>query len=320
MIWLSWRQFRVQALTGLGLVSLVAIYLLYLGHGIRRAHEPAQVYGNTLLYLAGVFYLVPAILGAFWGAPLVARELETGTHRLVWNQSVSRRRWLLVKLAVVGLAAMLVSGAISALLTWAAAPVDTIAGDRFSTVVFGARNLVPVGYAVFAFVVGAVLGLFVRRTLVAMALTFLAVVALQFAVPNLVRPHLRAPERIAMPMTADAINNARGLGSITGAPVVKGLSVPNAWISSASELRTADGKPLSEAEFNACFTDAPKTGAPGTFGDTAVCLAALNVHVDIEYQPNDRYWSFQWLELTMYTLAGGLLVALATWRIHTHPA
>jgi hypothetical protein len=30
----------------------------------------------------------------FWGAPLVAGELESGTFRLAWTQDVSRVRWL----------------------------------------------------------------------------------------------------------------------------------------------------------------------------------------------------------------------------------
>ena len=42
--------------------------------------------------------LTPAVTGLFWDAPLLARELETGTFALAWNQSVTRARWLAVKL------------------------------------------------------------------------------------------------------------------------------------------------------------------------------------------------------------------------------
>ena len=43
-----------------------------------------------------IFYgnLLPLAVGVFWGAPLLAREVEQGTIRLVFTQSVSRRRWL----------------------------------------------------------------------------------------------------------------------------------------------------------------------------------------------------------------------------------
>ena len=31
--------------------------------------------------------LLPALIGIFWGAPLIARELESCTYRLSWTQS-----------------------------------------------------------------------------------------------------------------------------------------------------------------------------------------------------------------------------------------
>jgi len=91
MIRMSLRQFRIQALVGAFLLVLAAIYLVRLGGDIRAVRDTSQLqsqYGQTMLFLAAGFGLVPALVGAFWGAPLIARELETGTHRLVWNQSV----------------------------------------------------------------------------------------------------------------------------------------------------------------------------------------------------------------------------------------
>ncbi|RKR91410.1 ABC-2 family transporter [Micromonospora pisi] len=318
MIRMSLRQFRVQALVGAILLVLATIYLLRLGGEIRAVRDPSQLpsqYTQAMLFLATGFGLVPAIIGAFWGAPLVARELENGTHRLVWNQSVPRRRWLAVKLTVLGLASMAVAGTLSALLTWAASPVDQANGDRFNAILFGARDIAPIGYAAFGFVFGAVTGLLVRRTLPAMALVFLAVIAVQFAVPNLLRPHYMPAERVTVPMTVDAINQARSLGSITGGPVVGGLEIPDAWVTDTSELRTPDGRQLSAAAFNECFNNAPKTGANGTFGDTAVCLGKLGLHVDLAYQPNRRFWPFQWIELALYLGVSALLAAVGLWRV-----
>ncbi|GAB3059652.1 ABC transporter permease subunit [Micromonospora schwarzwaldensis] len=338
MIWLAWRQFRVPALVGVVALALVAVYLLHLGLDVRDAEDGyraqcagradcprlsqlAADYENTSLYLAALLAPVPGLLGMFWGAPLVARELETGTHRLAWNQSVTRRRWLAVKLAVVGLAGMAVTGAVAALATWAMGPVDQVAGNRFSTILFGARHVAPVAYAALAVVLGTLVGLLVRRTVPAMALTALAFVVLQFLVPNLLRPHLLPAEHTTLPMTAQAINQARGLGSITGAPVVRGLSVPDAWVTDVSELRTRTGEPLDTTVFDACFTDPPRTGAPeGPFGDTAVCLADQDLHVDVAYQPNGRYWAFQWLESGCYLLLAGLLTAVAFRRLRRRPS
>jgi hypothetical protein len=144
---------------------------------------------------------------------------------------------------------------------------------------------------------------------------FLAVIAVQFAVPNLLRPHFMPAERVTVAMTADAINQARMLGSITGSPVVGGLEMPGAWVTDTSELRTPAGRQLSGAAFDECFNHAPKTGATGTFGDTAVCLSKLDLHVDLAYQPNRRFWPFQWIELALYLAFGALLAAVGLWQI-----
>ncbi|MDL4816282.1 ABC transporter permease subunit [Actinomadura opuntiae] len=337
MIWLTWRQFRVQALVAAAALAVIAAYLVYLGTDIRDAHDayrarcagraadcPAALaqfrsdYENTLLFLAAGLQLIPVVIGTFWGAPLIARELETGTHRLVWNQSVTRRRWLAVKLAFVALAGAVLTGSAAALLTWAARPFDEATEDRFSTVVFGARDIAPIGYAVLAFALGTVVGLLARRTLPAMAVTGVAFVVLQFTFPNLVRPHLLPPERTTLPMTAQAINGAQNIGSITGGAVVHGLTIPGApgaWVSDISPFRTADGRTLGGAEFDACLDGPPRTGAGGRFGDTAVCLGRLNLHVDIAYQPKGRYWAFQGLETAVYLALGGLLAGFGLWRI-----
>ncbi|MBD2899999.1 hypothetical protein amrb99_89960 [Actinomadura sp. RB99] len=337
MIWLTWRQFRVQALVAAVALAVIAAYLVYLGTDIRDAHgayrarcasRPADCppalaqfrgdYESTLLFLAAGLQLIPVVIGTFWGAPLIARELETGTHRLVWNQSVTRRRWLAVKLAFLALAGAALTGAAAALLTWAARPFDEATEDRFSTIVFGARDIAPIGYAVLAFTLGTVVGLLVRRTLPAMAVTGVAFIVLQFVFPNMVRPHLLPPERTTLRMTAQAINGAQNMGSITGGAVVHGLAVPGspgAWVSDISPFRTADGRTLSGAKFDECLNSPQRTGAGGRFGDTAVCLARMNLHVDVAYQPKSRYWAFQGLETAAYLLLAGVLTVFGLWRV-----
>jgi ABC-type transport system involved in multi-copper enzyme maturation permease subunit len=336
MMWLSWRQFRIQALFAACVLALIAAYMVYVGADIRDAYDVYRgncessancaqarsqfrsTFQNTLLLLATGLALIPALIGTFWGAPLIARELENGTHRLVWNQSVTRPRWLLSKVLLIGLAAIIVTGAASALLTWAARPFDQVVKEQFDTFVFGARNIAPIGYAAMAFTFGTVVGLLLRRTLPAMAVTLVLFLAFQFFFPNVVRPSLMPPDKAALPMTAQAINQAQNLGSLGGGSVIGGVKIPDApdaWIAETSPLRTADGKTLSGTEFNTCLDNPPKTGAGGTFGDTAVCLAEHDLHVDVLYHPNSRYWTFQWLETVVYLALSGILTAFGLWRI-----
>jgi hypothetical protein len=90
------------------------------------------------------------VIGASLGAPLLARELETGTWQLAWTQSVPRLRWLTVKLATLGTLAVVLTLALSAVITWYRVPLDILDG-RFTADAFDLEGIVPAAYAMFAF-------------------------------------------------------------------------------------------------------------------------------------------------------------------------
>lgn len=320
MTWLAWRQLRAPLLVTGAALAVVAAYLVVLGLQLRAGHHDTVAscgdacgpalrafearFQGRLYLLDALLVVTPALLGMFWGAPLVARELESGTHRLVWNQSVPRRRWLVVRLAVACAAAAAVAGLFSLLLTWAASPFDGVAADRFTAVMFGTRGVVPVAYTCCAVVLGALLGLVLRRTVPAMALTALVFAAVQIAVPATVRPHLMAPVHGSQVMTADTI---RGLGFLGERADVEGLSAPNAWIVSNSRLLTADGRTVGLDRYHGCLS--------GQFDVMSQCLAALDLHVDVAYHPGERYWRFQWLESLLFLASALALAGLALWRV-----
>lgn len=329
MSWLWWRQFRVQAAAGSFVAVAFAGYLLTVGYRIREerdaylarcadvadcAAQTAQFalgYENKLLFLAGAAYLIPVVLAMFWAAPIVAGELEQGTHKLVWNQSITRTRWLLTKVGLTSAVAAVLAGLVAAAMTWAAHPVDEAAGNRFDAIAFGVRHVVPVAFAVLAACIGVVCGIVTRRRMPAMALAGLVVVGLLFLVPNVVRPVLIPAKTENRPMTVQAINQARSLGTITGSPSLGGLRVEDAWVSEASPLLTRSGTQVRQAEFDHCFSDPEPTGTKGTFGDTAGCLAKLDLHVELRYQPDSRYWFFQGLESALYLLMAALASLLS---------
>ncbi|MGW6390408.1 transporter, partial [Streptomyces sp. NPDC055103] len=109
MIWLTWRQFRTQAAVMFAAVAALAAALAVTGPQLAEFYRTV---GSSLvdqvsstdksLYYTGLLTVlgVPAVIGMFWGAPLIARELETGTHYLAWNQGVTRTRWLTTKLGL----------------------------------------------------------------------------------------------------------------------------------------------------------------------------------------------------------------------------
>jgi hypothetical protein len=266
-----------------------------------------DTYFTPLLLIGFLVVLVPAVIGAFWGAPLVAREIETGTHRLVWNQSVTRTRWLAVKLAFVTLGAVALTGALSALLTWAASPYDKLLGSRFDPVFFPTRNVAPLGYAVFAVLAGITIGLIARRTVLAMAITLAAFAALQILMPTVIRPHLQPAVIEQVAFTAAS---AHGIQiNQQGEVKAEGYALPGGWVlTSSAAVLDAAGNPITKEVAERCMIG----GGPGK---ALACLEAQNLHLRLSYQPADRYWTFQWLEFAAYLVLAGLLAGFAFWRI-----
>lgn len=318
MIWLTWRQFRTQALVAVAALAVLAAWLVVLGTSIRGtvngcaadhtcgglAAQLDQSYGTQVQLLGDLLLIAPAIMGMFWGAPLVARELENGTHRLVWNQSVTRGRWLTIKLGAVGLAVIAFAGLFSLLLSWAAGPFDQNEGDQFNALVFAARDIVPVACAAFAFALGTALGLLLRKTVVAMAVTMVLFAVIQVAMPNLVRPHLISPLTTTTQMNAAAFRNIDFLGRGGN---IGGLKIPDSWVISTSDLLTRSGQRVDLNAYQNCLGS--------DFDRTGQCLAKLDLHVVTTYQPPQRYWPLQWLESLIFVVLAGLLVLLARWRV-----
>jgi hypothetical protein len=284
----------------------------------------------------------PGIIGIFWGAPLVARELEGGTFRLVWTQSVTRTRWLAVKLGVVGLASVAVAGLSSLILTWWASPLDRARMDSFAT--FDQRNIVPIGYAAFAFALGVTAGTLIRRTLPAMATTLVAFVGFRLAVTNVLRPHLIAPAHLAAALDPTTM----GYGSTNSGPPILEPSPPNianAWIYSTRILDKAGhaltpqflatacpqlhvGSPADAASGRGAASGglglatghgsrqavAVPAGAQSALQDCVVKIGAT-YHQAVTYQPATRYWAFQWYELAIFLAGAAILASVSFWWV-----
>jgi hypothetical protein len=272
------------------------------------------------LYLAGtvVLYLTPVIIGIFWGAPLISRELETGTYRLAWTQSVTRTRWLAVKLGLAALASMATAGLLSLMVTWWSSPIDQLNvfnNYRLSPLEFATRDLTPVGYAAFALTLGVTIGVLLRRAVPAIAVTLAVFAAVQVAVPLEVRPYLIPPVRTVSPLS---IGNITGTGDGGpggpggGAPnpnlfVGTNVNIPGAWVYS-SQVTAPDGSTDLGPEPQAC-----RSGAENACN---TALARLHLRQVVTYQPASRYWAFQCAETGLYLLLALLLAGFCIWRVN----
>jgi hypothetical protein len=321
MIWLAWRQFRIQALIGALAIAALGIALAATGPQLARLSAASTSaagfllaeYGNTVdktLYLAGaaVVLALPALIGIFWGAPLISREVLTGTLKLAWSQSFTRRRWLTVKLALGGLSAMAAAGLVSLLLTWWAGPIDraaAIAGagpgpgaTRFNPLIFATRGVAPIGYAAFAFMLGVTLGLLIRRIVPAMAATLAIFAAVQIGWPQWIRQHLIAPANRLFSPTALTYS---GLSQSHGKLQLQVSGASGNWVLSAHPVNAAGH--LATALPAACHY---RNWGPA-------CLASHGIKVALTYQPASRFWAFQWYECGIFLALALSLAGFCYW-------
>jgi ABC-2 family transporter protein len=337
MMWLTWRQFRVQAVTAAGVLAVVAILLgataphlltLYSSYGLNVCHASCERTASNFLNAVGgtyktafeaciaVMYLVPGLIGIFWGAPLVARELETGTHRLAWNQSISRIRWTVIKLGLVGLAAVATAGLLSLMIGWWASPIDSAMhfGQPFSgaylprlgPLVFAARGVAPLGYAAFAFALGVTMGVLIRKTLPAMAVTLAIFAAVQVLMPIYVRPYLIPPVQATAPFNAFE-NNEMTLTSNNRMTLVGNFSRPGAWILSNKTV-TQSGDVFTGPAGPACLGNSPPNACNAW-------VNTLHLRQEVTYQPASRFWPLQLIETGIYLVLAALLGSLCVRRI-----
>ena len=338
MIWLTWRQFRTQAAAVYAAVAAAAVVLAITGPRLADlARIDANVYDRLTnadrnLFFAGIVVMAvaPALIGAFWGAPLVARELEAGTHRLVWNQSVTRTRWLATKLAVTALAASAAVGALTLAVSWWSEPIDgalssTHGGlpSRLTPVAFAMRGIVPVGYTVFALVLGVALGIVLRRPLPAMALTLAIFAFVQIAMPLWVRPHLITPVQENVTITRARLDSILMDGSRTPPAITIMMTTGDHsdWVLSNKTVNAAGRVVALPAWLGNCLPKPPEPGspsraqAPGS-GSLDACFTRLaheGYRQRVVYHPADRFWPLQWAETALFLALSGLLTWFCFW-------
>jgi hypothetical protein len=340
----TWMQARTSALVVLAGLVLVAALAIATGPHLAHLYDTTVIncaargdcqaakagLVGTDHALQGLFYalvlVAPVLIGMFWGAPLLGRDLETGTFRLSFTQSVTRIRFVLTRLLVGAAAAMAISGVLSLIVTWWSSPLDTVNANRFALSTFGLRGIVPIGYGAFGFVLGVASGAVARRTVPAMAATLIAFVAARLAVAYWLRPHFVAPVERSYPFTLGAgfsiVHAAAGAEIIPAAPVL-----PNAWIYSTTMIDKSGNQPTPQFIERACpslTSDIPPgshVGGRHTTPGAAVqpevhaCAArvAAKFHEFVTYQPAGRYWELQAYETTLFIVLAIGLAALSVW-------
>jgi len=296
-----WRLHRQQAcLAGAALAALAALFLI---SGLKISHDYSSFLANCavahacadtgaalggdrlIIDLGYATMAAPALLGLFWGAPLLAGEFEAGTHQLSWTQGVTRRRWLAATVTGVLLAAALWAGFLALLVSWWRGPENAlgIPGVRLGIGTFDVQGIVPVTYAVFAVALGIAAGSIFRRVLPAMAATLATFTGIRFLTAIYLRPRYLSPYSVQVSLSA------------------RGLAPPGSWV-----LSSTTAGPNGRDYGNGIPIDAiPAACRALDVGRLTTCLASHGIHLVVTYQPAGRFWIFQSIE------AGGFLVLTA---------
>jgi hypothetical protein len=350
MIRFTWLQSRGQTVVAFAGLAIVAVVLAVTGPHLVHLYDTTvancRVDGDCAaassaflkedralqIALNALVVVIPGVIGLFWGAPLVARELEEHTFRLAWTQSVTRARWLATKLGVVGLVSMAVAGLLSLMVTWWSSPVDRLSMSQFGS--FDYRDIVPIGYAAFAFALGVTAGVLLRATLPAMATALAAFVFARLAMTHWIRPHLIIPAQ--QHLALDPASTGYGyegfmlLGSHQSTLEPAPPNIPGAWITSI-QLVDKSGHGLTTQFLTRTCPDinggGPGGGGSGGGSHTRVsasaqqgledCVAKVGrtFHEVVTYQPASRYWAFQWYELAIYLGVAVVLGGCCLWWV-----
>jgi ABC-type transport system involved in multi-copper enzyme maturation permease subunit len=215
MIWVSWRQHRGQAIACLALLAALTVYAVIESTSMRTAFSnddlaaclarsqgtgcPAGVSAfmnefSSAINIAfwSVCLIVPGLIGVLVGGSLIARELEYGTWRLAWSQTVPRARWLAVKLALVSGGLIVLGAAMTAVIMWYRAPMDRLTGHLQHNA-YDFEGLVLTAYILCAFGFAVLAGLMLRRSIPAMVAAFIPWLASRLVVEFVFRPHFMTP-------------------------------------------------------------------------------------------------------------------------------
>jgi hypothetical protein len=314
MAWVTWRQ-HWAALGGVAaLLSVLTLWLWVTGLQVHHSYaaaaacQPASslactsligdfnsTYGRLAVATAALLQVVPALIGAFAGAPVLARELETGTFRFAWTLAFGRWRWTLAKLVPLAVAVAAAAGMFSALLSWYFQPffadgnLSPLAGT-----VFDLRGAAFAAWTLAAFAIGVLAGVLIRRVVPAITATLAAYAGLAVAA-DFLRQHYAGPlltSNLNLPGSAWIISQWWTKGGKAGNPPPS--------ICTPCELGAGAGKP-----------------SPGSINQ---CLVQHGYTQWTSYQPGSRFWPFQWIEGGWLFALSLLLIAATIWLVRHRAA
>jgi hypothetical protein len=331
MAWITWRQQRATLIAVPAVLAAVAVFLVIFG--LKAHHDYAalvncplnqgqqsnacaelfRTFNSTDWPLANacsiLIGLVPVLIGAFAGAPLLARELENGTYRFAWTQGLVRERQAIAKLALLGLTLVVLAGAFGELFSWFFQPfLWTEQMNRLTDGVFDSSGIVFPAFTLVAFAIGAFLGMLLRRVIPALAATLGVYLAIRLAEWG-----VRKYYPVAVVTSNTKIFGQFGTPSVPGYPWI--LST---WVTGPG------GKPASQSVASQILNGpgpgagtsvASGAGAPSAGGSVPPGYTEWN-----RWIPLSHYWPMQFIEAGWLLVLAVALMAGTVWLVRHRAA
>jgi ABC-type transport system involved in multi-copper enzyme maturation permease subunit len=247
--------------------------------------------------ISALFIFAPLLIGAFVGAPLIGRELETGTFRYAWTQGAGRRRWAIATVVSGAAVAAALAGGLGALITWHDTPLwQAQITPRLQPSEFSSTGVVVIGWSLATYGVAVLGGLLWRRVVPALATAVLAMFAVAFATSK-VRLHYLPP------LKTSSLDYVAGSQTISQWWEKAGARVSISELNPV--LRTAG---IQQFQSSAGGKNTVTAG-PGDSTDPVTYLVHHGYTQWTSYQPSGRYWTFQWIELSWLSIVAVVAIA-----------
>jgi len=302
LAWVSWRQYRPSAVGTATFLGVLALYLLIMGLRIHAADAaaaactpttPANIchaalnlfnndYHNAAEITAAILNGVPVLAGVFAGGPILARELDSGTFRFAWTQGAGRTRWTLARLALPAVTVTAAAAGFSQLFGWYFAPFFSAGqASSFAPQYFNLTGIAFAAWTLTAFAVGALAGALIRRVVPAMAAGMAACAGLLLVTVFYLRPHYLAPVATRANGTAPSSS----------------WIISQWWTGPKGQRITSINQIIQLIQ-----------GSHRGYSEWTI------------YQPDTRYWPFQFIEGGWLLALSLILIAATIWVVRRRAA
>jgi hypothetical protein len=320
MAWVTWRQHRAALVSVAGLLATLSLYLWISGLHLHHIYSTAiacrpvssllcadqiSSFNGADGFLSNglVLQVVPALIGVFLGAPLLAREMESGTFRFAWTQGFGRWRWALAKLIGLAVVVSAATGALSALISWYYQPYFGVSNQHlglnvlspFAPGLFDLRQATLAAWTLMAFAIGALSGMMIRRVVPAIVAALAIYAGLGVAAGAFFREHYLAPlvtTKLNVFATAWVLNQR---WTTKGGAAVSQSVLSRVLQGGGSQVAGKGGVPQSLTSWR--------------------YLVRHGFTQWTTYQPSNRFWPFQLIEGGWLLALSVVLISVTVWLI-----